>query len=245
MEYIYGRKPVFEALRGRRRVHKIQLARETKPSSPVADILRLVAEKSIPLERLPKRDLDDLIGDVRHQGVIAEVEPFHYANIAELVASTAEKSRALVVALDGVTDPQNLGAVIRTAAAAGADGIIVPKHGAAPVTAAVAKASAGLVEHAVIAATNLNNALDRLKGCGFWVVGADADAPALIWDLDLAGKIVLVFGGEGEGLSRLVKSKCDFLAKLPLAAPVESLNVSAAAAVMIYEVARQREDCCD
>ena len=240
MEYVYGRKPVFEALRGRRRVHKIRLAQETKASPAVAGILRLAAEKSIPLERLPKRYVDDLIGDVLHQGVIAEVEPFKYTDIAELVASTVKNGRSLVVALDGVTDPQNLGAVIRTATAAGAAGIIVPKHGAAPVTAAVAKASAGLVEHAVIAATNLNNAIDRLKDDGgFWVVGADAAAPALIWDLDLTGKIVLVFGGEGEGLSRLVRSKCDFLAKLPLAAPVESLNVSAAAAVMMYEVVRQ------
>ncbi|MDP1807945.1 MAG: 23S rRNA (guanosine(2251)-2'-O)-methyltransferase RlmB [Actinomycetota bacterium] len=239
MEYIYGRKPVFEALRGRRRVHKIRLAQEAKPSPAIAGILRLAAEKSVPLDRPPKRYVDDLIGDVLHQGVIAEVEPFKYADIADLVASTAENSRALVVALDGVTDPQNLGAVIRTATAAAVDAIILSKHGAAPVTAAVAKASAGLVEYAVIVATNLNNAIDGLKNAGFWVVGADAAAPAPIWDLDLTGKIVLVFGGESEGLSRLVKSKCDFLAKLPLAAPVESLNVSAAAAVMMYEVVRQ------
>lgn len=240
MEYIYGRKPVLEALRGRRRVLKVRLALEAKASPAIDDILRLVAENPVTLERPPKRVLDDLLGDVLHQGVIAEVEPFSYVDVADLIASTAEKSRALVVALDGVTDPQNLGAIIRTATAAAADGIIVPKHGAAPVTAAVAKASAGLVEHANIAATNLNNAIDKLKDAGFWVVGADAAAPGTIWEIDLAGKIVLVFGGEGAGLSRLVRSKCDFLAKLPLAAPVESLNVSAAGAVMIYEVVRQR-----
>lgn len=240
MEYIYGRKPILEALRGSRRVAKVFIAQEVKPSKTISLIIAAAEDECVPIARLPMDKLEGLLGDVLHQGVAAEVKAFKYADIADIVAKTVSKDHALVVLLDGITDPQNLGAVIRTAIAAGADGLFVPKHGTAPITAAVVKASAGIVEHANIIEINLSAGIDKLKKAGYWIVGADAAGSINIWDVDLEGKIGLVLGAEGKGLSRLVRSKCDFLAKLPLSAPVESLNVSAAAAAMIYEIVRQR-----
>lgn len=203
------------------------------------EIAEAASALRVPIVRRTGEELGVLVGDMTHQGVVAEVEPYKYVGLDDLLATTKSQSRALLIALDGVTDPQNLGAIVRTAVGAGADGLLVPKHRASPVTAAVAKASAGLVEHASIAQTNLTAAIEKCKNAGYWVIGAHADAAAAIWDIDLSAKMVLVLGGEGRGLSTLVKSKCDFLAGLPMSGDVESLNVSAAAAVMIYEFVRQ------
>jgi 23S rRNA (guanosine2251-2'-O)-methyltransferase len=240
-EIVAGRKPVIEALAGRRRVFHVYLAEELKPSKTVDALLSAAENAKVPLSRVTKEDLSQLAGDTLHQGVAARVSAYAYSDLADLIALTETKETALVVALDGVTDPQNMGAVIRTAVGAGADGIVVPKHRTAPITPTVVKAAAGATEHAIIVQANLNTAISRLKAAGFWLVGADAGAPEAIWRLDLAGKVALVFGDEGQGLSHLVRSNCDFLAKLPLAGRIDSLNVSAAAAVMIYEVLRQND----
>jgi 23S rRNA (guanosine2251-2'-O)-methyltransferase len=240
-EIVAGRKPVIEALAGRRRVYRVFLGEGLKPSKTVDTLLAAAERAGVPLVTVGKDELDRLAGPILHQSAVALVSAYEYAGLAKLIELTGTKDTALVVALDGVTDPQNLGAVIRTAVAAGADGIVVPKHRAAPVTPTVVKAAAGATEHAIMVQANLNTAISGLKAAGFWVIGADAGASEEIWRRDLTGKVALVFGDEGQGLSHLVRSNCDFLAKLPLVGPIDSLNVSAAAAVMIYEVLRQNE----
>jgi 23S rRNA (guanosine2251-2'-O)-methyltransferase len=185
----------------------------------------------------PERELTDLAGTRDHQGVVARVEPYRYADAYEL----AGVERPLLAVLDRVTDPHNLGAVCRSAEGAGATGVVVPAHGSAVVTPAVARASAGAIEHLPIAVvTNLARYLDDVKGPELWVYGAAGDGQTTMWDTDLAGGVALVFGAEGKGLRPLVRRSCDVLVSIPLAGEVESLNVSVAAALFLFEARRQR-----
>ncbi len=240
MPYIAGRRSVKEALMGRRQVSHVYLARSAGSSESVNEIVLLADTQSIPTSRVMTDQLDQWAGEVVHQGVVARISEFRYSDMADLVKLVNGKEQALVVALDGVDDPQNFGAITRTAVGAGVDGLIIREHRAVSVTPAVVKASAGAVEYAVVVRSNINSAIDRLKSEGFWIIGTDGLAPTPIWDLDLKGRIMFVFGGEHRGLSRLVKSKCDFLAKLPMSEKIDSLNVSAVAAVIIYEAVKQR-----
>jgi 23S rRNA (guanosine2251-2'-O)-methyltransferase len=213
-EIVYGRNPVREARRGRRRV------------------LRVWTEDDVPRE-----ELERLCGSPDHQGFVAEVEPYPYVDPAELL----EPEDALVVALDQVQDPQNLGAICRSAEGAGATGVVIPEHGAALVTPAVCRASAGAVEHLQIA--HVRNLADFLAGAkreGAWVYGAEAGADAAYWEPDFIGRVVVVLGSEGKGLRPRVRSACDALVELPLRGRLESLNVGATAAVLLYEIVRQR-----
>jgi 23S rRNA (guanosine2251-2'-O)-methyltransferase len=241
MELIFGRRPVIEALGGRRQVFRIYLASGAERSETVRRILEGARSKKVPVVTLSRDELDAKAANATHQGILADVADFQYAELPDLLRKVESKTNSLVVALDQVTDPQNFGAVIRTAAAAGADAILVGKRRTAPITPAAVKASAGLTESAMIVSANLGTALTELKEAGFWVVGADSRGKELVWDLDLKGKIVVTLGSEGRGLSRLVAERCDWLASLPLAPGVDSLNVSAAAAAIIYEVVRQRQ----
>ena len=185
----------------------------------------------------PERELTELAGTRDHQGVIAKVTPFRYADAYELAAV----DKPLLAVLDQVTDPHNLGAVCRSADGAGATGVIVPAHGSAVVTAAVARASAGAIEHLPIAVvTNLARYLEEVKGPDLWVYGAAGEGTSSMWDTDLSGGTALVFGAEGKGIRPLVKRSCDVLVSIPLAGAVESLNVSVAAALLLYEARRQR-----
>jgi 23S rRNA (guanosine2251-2'-O)-methyltransferase len=184
-----------------------------------------------------ERELTEAADTRDHQGVLAWVEPYRYADAYDL----ARVERALLICLDQVSDPHNLGAVARTAEAAGATGIVVPAHGSARVTPAVARASAGAIEHLPIAVvTNLARYLGEVKSGELWVVGAAGDAPRSMWEADLSGGLALVFGAEGKGLRPLVRRTCDELVSIPLEGAVESLNVSVAAAVLLYEAKRQR-----
>ena len=184
-----------------------------------------------------ERELTEAAQTRDHQGVVAWVEPYRYADAYELAAT----ERPLLVALDQVTDPHNLGAVIRTAEGAGATGVVVPAHGSAQITPAVARASAGAVEHLPVGVvTNLARFLGEVKSGELWVVGAAGDAPRSMWEADLSGGLALVFGAEGKGLRPLVRRTCDDLVSIPLEGTVESLNVSVAAAVLVYEAKRQR-----
>jgi 23S rRNA (guanosine2251-2'-O)-methyltransferase len=184
-----------------------------------------------------ERELTEAADTRDHQGVLAWVEPYRYADAHEL----ARVERPLLICLDQVSDPHNLGAVARTAEATGATGIVVPAHGSARVTPAVARASAGAVEHVRVAVvTNLARYLSEVKGGDLWVVGAAGDAPRSMWDADLSGGLALVFGAEGKGLRPLVRRTCDELVSIPIEGTVESLNVSVAAAVLLYEAKRQR-----
>ena len=211
---IYGKQPVAEAERGRRRVHRVWRAPETSGE-----------------------ELERLCGSPDHQGVVAEVDPYPYVGAGELLL----KENALLVGLDQVQDPRNLGAVCRSAEAAGAAGVVIPDRRSAEVTAVTCKASAGAVEHLPIARVrNLADWLAEAKQANFWIWGADASAEQAPWDVDLTGPTVLVLGGEGKGIRPRVASACDGLVALPQSGQTASLNVSAAAAALLFEAVRQR-----
>lgn len=213
-QIIYGRRPVEEAERGRRRVHRVWRAPET-----------------------PADELERMCGSPDHQGVVAEVDPYPYGDPAGLL----RKENALLVALDQVQDPRNLGAVCRSAEFAGAAGVVVPERRAAEVTAVACKASAGAVEHIEVARVrNLADWLSEAKTAGFWIWGADADAEQAPWSVDLTGPTVLVLGAEGKGVRPRVASACDGLVALPGTGEIDSLNVSSAAAALVFEAVRQR-----
>ena len=185
----------------------------------------------------PERVLSEAVGTRDHQGIVAWCEPFRYADAHELAAAAAP----LLVCLDQVTDPHNLGAVIRSAEGAAASGIVVPAHGSARVTPAVCRASAGAVEHIPVAvAPNLARYLGDIKGPDLWAYAADAEGSTSMWDADLAGGVALVLGAEGKGVRPLVRRTCDGAIAIPLAGKVGSLNVSVAAALLLYEARRQR-----
>jgi 23S rRNA (guanosine2251-2'-O)-methyltransferase len=213
-ERIYGRRPVAEAERGRRRVHRVWRAPDT-----------------------PAEELERLCGSPDHQGVVAEVDPFPYADPRSLL----EPEDALVIVLDQIQDPHNLGAVCRVAEVAGAAGVVIPERRAASVTAAACKASAGAVEHLAIARVrNVADWLGEAKEAGAWVYGASAEAQRLYTDVDWSGRAVLVLGSEGSGLRPRVAGSCDDLITIPVAGHVGSLNASVAAAVIVFEARRQR-----
>lgn len=212
-QIIYGRRPVAEAERGRRRVHRVWRVPET------------AAE-----------EMERLCGSPDHQGVVAEVDPYPYGDPRGML-----REGALLVALDQVQDPRNLGAVCRSAEFAGAAGVIVPERRSASVTPVVCKTSAGAVEHLEVAhVRNLADWLAEAKEAGFWIWGADADAEQAPWQTDLTGSTILVLGGEGKGLRPRVAAACDGLVALPQRGKVESLNVSAAATALLFEALRQR-----
>lgn len=212
-QVIYGRRPVVEAERGRRRVHRVWRAPETSAE-----------------------ELERLCGSPDHQGVVAEVDPYPYGDPVGMLGGDA-----LLVALDQVQDPHNLGAVCRSAEFSGAGGVVVPERRSAAVSAAVCKASAGAVEHLEVAhVRNLADWLGEAKTAGFWIWGADAEADSPPWEVDLKGPTVLVMGGEGKGLRPRVAAACDGLVALPQRGKIESLNVSAAASALLFEARRQR-----
>jgi 23S rRNA (guanosine2251-2'-O)-methyltransferase len=229
-DLIYGRRPVREALRGRREVLEVWASERARESEPwLADAPRLQTKL--------ERDLSAAAGTRDHQGVVAWAAPYRYGDAWELAAA----ERPLLVCLDQVTDPHNLGAVCRTAEGVGATGVVVPAHGSVTVTPAVAKASAGAVEHLPVAVVpNLARYLQEIKRADLWIYGAAGDAQSTLWDTDLRGGVVLVLGAEGRGLRPLVRRRCDALVSIPLAGHVESLNVSVAAAVLLFEARRQR-----
>jgi 23S rRNA (guanosine2251-2'-O)-methyltransferase len=230
-EQVYGRRAVREALRGPREVLEIWASERAIAAEP------WLSDGGTRVHVKPERELTEAAGTRDHQGVFARVEPYRYADAFEL----AEEPSPLLVCLDRVTDPHNLGAVCRAAEGAGATGVIVPAHGSARVTPAVSRASAGAVEHVRLAVVpNLARYLEEVKGPDLWVYGASSDGGKPMWETDLSGGAAFVFGAEGRGLRPLVRRTCDELVSIPLAGSVESLNVSVAAAVLLYEARRQR-----
>jgi 23S rRNA (guanosine2251-2'-O)-methyltransferase len=232
VEHVYGRNAVREAVRGPRTVHELWATERA-----LAAEAWLRDEPGLRVHVKPERALTDEVGTRDHQGVVARVAPYRYADAYELVAV----DNPLLVCLDQVTDPHNLGAVARSAEGAGATGVVVPSHGSARVTPAVARASAGAVEHLPIAVVqNLARFLNEVKGPKLWVWGAAADGGASLWEADLAGGTALVLGAEGRGLRPLVRRACDGIVSIPLGGKIESLNVSVATALLLYEARRQR-----
>jgi 23S rRNA (guanosine2251-2'-O)-methyltransferase len=231
-EHVYGRQAVRELLRGPREVLELWASERALKAEPW-----LRDEGSVRIQVRPERALTASVGSPDHQGVVALSAPYRYAEAYELAA----RPEPLIVCLDGVTDPQNLGAVCRSAEGAGATGLVLPAHGAARVTAAVCRASAGAVEHLALAVvTNLARYLTEVKGDDLWAWAAAGDAETPMWGADLTGGVLLVLGAEGKGLRPLVRKSCDAEVAIPLSGRVESLNVSVAAGVLLFEVRRQR-----
>lgn len=235
-----GRNAVVELLRGGREVECVYLCDDVPArGQPLSRIAGMAKEAGIPVKRVDTRKLDQLAGGLNHQGVVAAAAAFRYSTVDEIFARAGEEPLFLLIA-DSIEDPHNLGAIIRTAEAAGAHGIIIPKRGSAGLTPIVGRTSAGAVEHLPVArVTNLVAAIQQLKERGVWIYGADMNGGR--WEsTDLTGSIGLVIGSEGFGLSRLVREHCDSILSLPMRGKINSLNASVAAGILLYEAVRQR-----
>jgi 23S rRNA (guanosine2251-2'-O)-methyltransferase len=228
-----GRRPVLEAMRGNAKVRRIY----TEPQRDYADVCEAAEAHGIPIANRDRAELDRLSDGVRHQGVVALADDYEFCEVEDIIARA--KGPPAIIALDEVTDPQNLGAIIRSAVTLGLDGLIIPKHRAAGITAAVVRASAGATEHASIArVTNLQRALLSLSESSMEIVGLDAGADIDIRDLEPSTQgRVLVVGSEGKGLRRMVRQRCDLVVHIRQEGPMDSLNASVAAAIAMYEIA--------
>jgi len=239
---IEGRNPVLEALKAGREIDKILVAKGSEKGS-IQKIIGIAKEKKIPIQYVERQKIDQLSETHAHQGVMAFVAAYSYTEFEEILQRTEQKEGApFLLLLDGITDPHNLGSILRTADAAGVDGVVIPKRNAVGLTATVAKTSAGAVEYVPVAkVSNLSQAIDKLKRNGFWIIGADMDGEKDYYHEELTGKIALLIGSEGAGIGRLLKEKCDFLVRIPMKGKVSSLNASVAASILMYEAVRQRE----
>lgn len=241
---IEGKNAVIEALRAGRPLDKVFLARGSGDKA-LAFIASTARAAGVAVTECDRRKLDGMSATGgAHQGVIAVAAAREYCAVEDILARARELGQPpFLVACDGLEDPRNLGAVIRCAECAGVHGVIIPRHHSAGITAAADKASAGAAEHVLIArVTNLTAALQDLKKKGIWVYGAEANGDAQLWKTDMKGPVCLVIGSEGRGISRLVRENCDFTVTIPMAGRVNSLNASAAAAILLYEIVRQRHE---
>ena len=231
---IYGRNSIIEAIRNHRELQEVLVTNTNQ------DIIALLDKNKIKYQVVNKNIIQEKIQDnVNHQGVMAYTYEYQYAHLEDLIS---DEKDSLIVMLDGLEDPHNLGAIIRTVEISGAAGIIIPKNRSVRVNATVSKVSAGAIEHVkIVMVTNLVNTIKILKDHGYWVVGAEALPESKnFWDVDLKMKTCLIIGSEGQGLSRLTKEACDFLVKIPMWGKVNSLNASVSAALLIYEIRRQQ-----
>lgn len=237
---IIGRNPVLEAIRSGRNIEKI-LIKKGKYEGSLVPVIKKAKEAGIIIQETDKVKLDALSEGQNHQGVVAYVSAHEYSTVKDILARAAEKGEApFIIICDRITDPHNLGAVIRTANCAGAHGVIIPKRNSAFLNSVVAKTSAGAVEYTPVAkVTNIASAIDDLKKEGLWIAGADMDGSEM-YGVDLTGALGIVIGSEGGGISALVRKKCDFIASIPMFGDINSLNASVAAGVLMYEAVRQR-----
>jgi 23S rRNA (guanosine2251-2'-O)-methyltransferase len=241
--YVYGVNPVLEAMRAHAdEVDRLFITEGQLGAKAAAEILSRARDAGLKVERVPRERLTTLADGGVHQGVVAELRGFKYAELQDILdAAEASGRPALVVVLDGIQDPHNLGAIIRSAHALGAHGVVMGKDRAVPVTGVVSKASAGAVEHCPIArVVNISRALDELKEAGLWIAAADPEGVEPLWSARLDGPLALVVGAEGAGVREGVLKHCDFRLGIPMAGQVGSLNASVSAAILLYEVARQR-----
>ncbi|HHT89819.1 MAG: 23S rRNA (guanosine(2251)-2'-O)-methyltransferase RlmB [Bacillota bacterium] len=240
MGEVYGRQPVLEAFRSGKEINRLLIARGQRQGS-IRAILALAKEQGVVVQEVERTVLDSLTENANHQGVLAQIAATVYLELEDLLAKPRNPSWApFLVLLDGIQDPHNLGSIIRSSEAMGVDGVIIPKRRAVAVTETVMKSSAGAANYVPICRVgNLAVTIETLKEAGYWIIGADMAGDSCFAQ-DLAGPIALVIGGEGSGLSRLVKEKCDLLSSVPMRGQVNSLNASVAAAVLMFEVVRQR-----
>ena len=239
-QLVVGRNAVVELLKGKRQVECIYLCDDTPAKGqPLSRIVAMAKDAGVPVKKVNVRKLDALANGMNHQGVVAQAAAFDYAKLEDIWEKAGDEPPFIMIA-DGIEDPHNLGAIIRTAEAAGAHGIILPKRGGVGMTPIVGRTSAGAVEHLpVVRVTNLVVTMEELKKRGVWIFGADMDGQR--WEYaDLKGACALVIGSEGFGISRLVREHCDVILSLPMRGQVNSLNASVAAGILIYEAVRQR-----
>jgi 23S rRNA (guanosine2251-2'-O)-methyltransferase len=241
---IYGRNTVIEALKSKREIEKLLLLKNGEGS--IKKIEGMAKDRKIPIQYVDKTALDrvtdELKSDGSHQGVVAYTSAYKYKEVEDLlsIASNKKESPFLII-LDGIEDPHNLGAILRTADGAGAHGVIIPKRRAVGLTDTVAKSSAGAIEYIPVAkVSNISQTIEQLKEAGLWIAACDMDGQTY-YQTDLTGPIALVIGSEGKGISRLVREKCDFILSIPMEGRISSLNASNAAAVLVYEIHKQRK----
>ena len=240
MANIEGTNPVIEAIKNDREIDKIMIANGAKEGS-IKKIIAMAKEKNIVIQYVDRNKLDEISTSHSHQGVIANVSEYKYYELDELIQSVKDKGEdPFFIILDEITDPHNLGSIIRTADAVGAHGVIIPKRRSVHITPTVAKASTGAIEYVpVCKVTNIVNTIKTLKEHGLWIAAADMDGQTF-YEQNLTGPIGLVIGSEGFGISRLVKKNCDFTVKMPMVGNVTSLNASVAGSILLYEIFKQR-----
>lgn len=240
-EWIAGKHAVLEALRSGRTIHKIWVAEQAQKHQTLP-IMAEAKKHNVVIQVVDKRKLDQLVSDVPHQGVVAQATAHDYVEVGDLLERARERGeKPFLIVLDEIEDPHNLGSILRSADCTGVHGVIIPKRRSVGLTATVSKTSAGAVEYVPVArVTNIAQTIDDLKEEGVWVAGADVAASQLAYDADFTMPLAIVIGNENRGIGRLIKEKCDFLVKLPMAGQINSLNASVAASVFMYEVVRQR-----
>lgn len=238
---VEGRNPVLEAIKAGREIEKILVSKNSNRGS-INKIIKMARENKIIIQHVDKSKLDSMSATNAHQGVIAIVSSYRYSSIEDILDRAYSRNEdPFIIILDEITDPHNLGSIMRTAECAGAHGVIIPKRRSVGLTPVVAKTSAGAIEYLPVAkVSNISYAIDKLKEKGIWVYGADMEGKKEYYNTSLKGPIAIVIGSEGKGMSRLVKEKCDFLVKIPMKGQVSSLNASVASSIIIYEVLRQR-----
>lgn len=241
-EYIGGKHSILEALRAGRTIHKIWMI-ENAQKQLAHSILSEAKKAGVIVQNVDKRKLDQMVSDVPHQGVVAQVAAYAYVEVNDILAKAKEAGEIpFILILDEIEDPHNLGSILRTADCTGVHGVIIPKRRSVGLTATVSKTSAGAVEYIPVSrVTNISQTLDLLKEQGIWIAGADGSAERSIYEMDVSLPIAVVIGNENKGMGRLIKEKCDFLIKLPMFGQINSLNASVAAGAIMYEIVRQRQ----
>jgi 23S rRNA (guanosine2251-2'-O)-methyltransferase len=240
LEFIMGRNPVLEALKSNREINKLWIAEGGQKGS-IQQVIAMAKEANVLVQFVPRKKIDQMV-EGNHQGVVASVAAYDYAELDDLYRVAEERQEdPFFLILDEIEDPHNLGSIMRTADAVGAHGIIIPKRRAVGLTATVAKASTGAIEHIpVVRVTNLARTVDELKEKGLWIFGTDAKGKVDYRNMDGSLPLGLIIGSEGKGMARLLRDKCDFLVSLPMVGKVTSLNASIAASLLMYEVFRKR-----
>lgn len=242
MSVIEGRNPVLEALKNNREIDKLMINKDSKEGS-IKKIIAMAKDSGVVIQQVDRHKLDEISQSHNHQGVLALTSEYKYYELDEIMSEAAKKDEdPFFIILDGITDPHNLGSIIRTADAVGAHGVIIPKRRSVHITPIVNKASAGAVEYMpVCKVTNIVNTIKTLKDKGLWIAAADMGGESF-YKQNLKGPLALVIGSEGEGISRLVKKNCDFTVSMPMSGNISSLNASVAGGIILYEVYRQRNE---
>ena len=241
-DYLLGPRAVLEALSSGREFNRIMIAKGSEKAREASEVWNAARERGVQVQLVDRAAIERIASGQNHQGIVAFVAPFKYAELDDLLNLPLGRKEPLFIALlDSVMDPGNLGSVVRTANAAGADGVVITARRCAQVNSAVVRSSAGAVEHTPVARVgNLSQAIDKLKSAGVWVAGLDINGDRDIWEADLTGPLAVVVGSEGTGMSRLVSEKCDFTMRIPMAGKIGSLNAAVSFAVVAYECVRQR-----